>query len=284
MKRSLDESSASRAPESTKRIKPSTNNLTLGTLTADDLSIDVIRNANLTLDERLPDVAVRAADSYNPYSNYADPAESFEDPSSSSDVSSNTMADDSCSTISDSLDSDDGNDDDESDNDSDSSTSSSSSDSSSSDSGTDSSSDSDDSSSDIPSVSPIINLPLLKKPKIATSNPQGSHLLSRVLDLLPQMAAANAELEEDRAAGRLEEKNIESLEDEDGDAHIEMNLGLGVLEEQPPDSLLDGEELVSRDTKPNDNERSLQEQEVDIVGKLLRRPKSKPNIEEVNPT
>ncbi|KAI9787074.1 MAG: hypothetical protein M1835_002855 [Candelina submexicana] len=278
MKRSVDESSASRALESTKRLKPSTNNRTPGTLTADDLSIHVIKDANPTLDETPLDVAVRTADYYNPYSNYAEPAESSEDPNSSSDVSSNTMACDSYSTISDSLESDD-----ESDNESDSDSSTGSS-SSSSDSGTDSSSDNDDSSSDVPSVPPIINFLLLKKPKIATSNSRGSYLRSRVLDLLPQMAAANAKLEEDRAAGRLEEKNIESLEGEDGDAYIEMNLGLGVLEEQPPGSLLDGETLVTRDSRPNDNDESLQEQEVDVMGKLLGRPKSKPNIQEVNPT
>ncbi len=205
-KRHLDESSASTSPEPFKRRKSSRDNLTEGPSIAENPS------ANVHLHAAIDTVADCKA-----WSKSAEPAESSEDTSSSSDVSSGTRADDSCSTISDSL----GSSSIGSDSDSDSQIEDGSSEAN-SDSDSSSSSDSSDSDSEPPSTPPIINLPLLGKPQIATSSPPKSHLLSRISDFLPQLAAANAELDEDRAAGRLEDRNIENVDGEDGDAHIEM--------------------------------------------------------------
>ena len=53
-------------------------------------------------------------------------------------------------------------------------------------------------------------------------------LKARLASFLPQMAEANHELERDMAGQSMEVV-------EDGEAHIEMNLGLGVLEEKDDD-------------------------------------------------
>ncbi|KAF8539281.1 hypothetical protein BDD12DRAFT_805509 [Trichophaea hybrida] len=61
--------------------------------------------------------------------------------------------------------------------------------------------------------------------------PPSSDLLSRLNSFLPQLSTANASLEaEIAAAGNADTKNIEHVSD-DEEQYIEMNLGLGVLEE-----------------------------------------------------
>jgi hypothetical protein len=71
------------------------------------------------------------------------------------------------------------------------------------------------------------------------------------------MREANQALETERAEGRLEERNIEKL-DEEGGQYIEMDLGLGVLEEKR-----EGEENES------ESEDGGEGGEMDVLGRLM---------------
>ncbi|KAI9678613.1 MAG: hypothetical protein M1817_005670 [Caeruleum heppii] len=59
-------------------------------------------------------------------------------------------------------------------------------------------------------------------------------LSSRLSYFLPALAAANKVLDEDRVAGTLEQKRLETVTKDE--PYIEMNLGLGVLEEKQGES------------------------------------------------
>lgn len=73
----------------------------------------------------------------------------------------------------------------------------------------------------------IVTLPLPKKPKKPTIKAvevvgQEVDLGARLKRFLPQLAAANQELETYRAAGMLEERNLEVVDEEAGKEYIEM--------------------------------------------------------------
>ncbi|KAJ4362279.1 hypothetical protein N0V83_010372 [Neocucurbitaria cava] len=95
-------------------------------------------------------------------------------------------------------------------------------------------------------------------------------------DFLPQLKAANEELEAQRQAGTLK-----SLEAAGGDEeqYIEMDLGLGVLEAKDPNA--DDDTDSDSDSDMEDGEK-----EKDILGKLLGRDKAAEpaKIEEVHNT
>ncbi|GME28151.1 phosphotransferase-like [Neofusicoccum parvum] len=115
--------------------------------------------------------------------------------------------------------------------------------------------------------------------------PPKSTIGDRLKEFLPQLAAANEELERDRAAGTLAEKSLENVGDNE-ERYIEFNLGLGVLKEKDPNKMesdieseIDDDEM---DTDANgQNEQKNKEQ--DILAKLLRKknPTSGPVIQEV---
>ncbi|CAG5182946.1 uncharacterized protein ALTATR162_LOCUS10414 [Alternaria atra] len=85
-------------------------------------------------------------------------------------------------------------------------------------------------------------------------------------DFLPQLKAANEELEAQKKAGTL--KSLDSEEGhEEGEPYIEMDLGLGVLEEKDPNAKSD--EDSASDTEDGDNEK-------DVLGKLMGREKKDP--------
>lgn len=92
----------------------------------------------------------------------------------------------------------------------------------------------------------------------------GTSLRSRLKAFLPKMAEANRELEAERAAGTLEQRNIENMEDDEDDQYIEMNLGLGVLEEKDPNA-----SNLSSDSESDDEGGSEGKRERDIMGKLM---------------
>lgn len=99
-----------------------------------------------------------------------------------------------------------------------------------SDSGSSFSSDSDSDLSASDSEEEIVTIGGPKKPSIQPMNNADGHedLRARIAAFLPQMKEANSLLAS--ATGQY------SMEDvEDGEQHIEMNLGLGVLEEQRED-------------------------------------------------
>ncbi|KAI9683859.1 MAG: hypothetical protein M1829_004193 [Trizodia sp. TS-e1964] len=95
-----------------------------------------------------------------------------------------------------------------------------------------SSSCSSDSESSASSDPQIIKLGRPGRPTITPPLPSssGSQLLARIRAFMPQLQAANEELDGDRLAGRLQERELENVQD--GEEYIEMDLGLGVLEER----------------------------------------------------
>ncbi|KAF2659635.1 hypothetical protein K491DRAFT_564385, partial [Lophiostoma macrostomum CBS 122681] len=110
-----------------------------------------------------------------------------------------------------------------------------------------------------------------KKPKMKISQAElGSDLRPFLKDFLPQLKAANEELEAAKRAGTLKEKTIEDDGDEQdrgGRQYIEMDLGLGVLEEQHPDA--DGDSSSSE--SDSDEDRVDTQKPKDIMGKLMGR-------------
>jgi hypothetical protein len=107
-----------------------------------------------------------------------------------------------------------------------------------------SSSGSDDESSDGAEVEPastvkeeVTNVqPMNRKPKFDFAALRSkSSLMSKLPGFLAQMEAANRELEAEKAAGTIASRRLEIDDNEEGsktEQYIEMNLGLGVLEEK----------------------------------------------------
>jgi hypothetical protein len=82
--------------------------------------------------------------------------------------------------------------------------------------------------------------PMVRKPKFDFAALKSkSHLMAKLPNFLAEMDAANRELEAEKAAGTLGARRLE-IDDKDEDPkvgqYIEMNLGLGVLEEKTSDS------------------------------------------------
>lgn len=83
-------------------------------------------------------------------------------------------------------------------------------------------------------------------------------LAAKLNAFLPRMAAANAELESVKERGLLQERNIEQVDE--GERYIEMDLGLGVLEEKQDGassgSENDGDESEAGSTRSKSSIRS----------------------------
>ncbi|KAJ5091650.1 hypothetical protein NUU61_006520, partial [Penicillium alfredii] len=188
-------------------------------------------------------------------------------------------------------------------------TSSSGSSSSESESDSDSDSDQDD---DIhhadhgdPSSAPSIpHIPGRPKPRIRRIK-QDSGLLSRLSTFLPKMKDANESLQREIEAGRAGDVVMDSVgkegetedEDEDenendGKQYIEMNLGLGVLEEKRDneDGSSSGNDGGGADStqkpgsKQEEGNLSKAQNDSDVLGKLMGDTQSaadKPSIEEI---
>lgn len=120
-----------------------------------------------------------------------------------------------------------------------------------------------------------------------------SDLHQRLSTFLPNLAAANHELEVERVAGTLGERSIETVGAEDRN-YIEMDLGLGVLEEKGldaedtgssgEDESLGGDDTGTEEDNGKTRDGRLQDErgETDVLGKLLRRKKSKVDIQVVD--
>jgi len=130
----------------------------------------------------------------------------------------------------------------------------------------------------------ITNVRVGSKPTMKREDTAAS-LIQRLQHFIPEMKAANQELEKERAAGTLERRNIEKVEDEEGQ-HIEMNLGLGVLEEKDPDQESDDDNQSDGTFSDSENNGTVgRDQEEDVLSKLMGHKKSrrKPiHIEEVS--
>ena len=125
----------------------------------------------------------------------------------------------------------------------------------------------------------IITIGGPKKPHISPSHFQAGSddLRSRLSAFLPQLAEANEALQDGR--------EIHSMEDVEADEqHIEMNLGLGVLEEKDED----GDSSSSEDSSDVDNKfgqqgdlpassgtakRRREDRDLNVMGNLLGKPR-----------
>ncbi|KAL3480389.1 hypothetical protein BJX99DRAFT_254692 [Aspergillus californicus] len=124
----------------------------------------------------------------------------------------------------------------------------------------------------------IPSLPARRKPNIRKFQGDSS-LLSKISAFLPQMKSANEDLQREVDAGNV--KEIVQLDNEDEDQgdgqYIEMNLGLGVLEEQRSND----EQGSGEGNKPQHSEPS---EETDLLDKLMGKKASssdKPSIQEL---
>lgn len=105
------------------------------------------------------------------------------------------------------------------------------------------------------------------------------------------MKNANEVLEAERKEGRLDERNIENIGDVEGGGqegeYIEMNLGLGVLEQREEEFKNSRSEERDDESGDEQEERESDESEGrDLMGRLLNRngvvnPNSKALVREV---
>ncbi|KAL6703551.1 hypothetical protein ACN47E_009576 [Coniothyrium glycines] len=113
----------------------------------------------------------------------------------------------------------------------------------------------------------VVNLPANRgaKPSMKLDQEEmGPDIRSFLKDFLPQLKAANEELEAQKKAGTL--KSLDTTEETDeGAPYIEMDLGLGVLEAKDPNAI---------DSSGDDSDDT--EMETDRLGKLLGREKKDP--------
>ncbi len=93
------------------------------------------------------------------------------------------------------------------------------------------------------------------------------------------MQAANERLEQERAEGKLAQRDIENLGQTGGEGgYIEMNLGLGVLEEKKGGR----EDMAAEGEEGEEDEGGESTQgEGDVLGRLMgkRRERERPGIE-----
>ncbi|KAF2190214.1 hypothetical protein K469DRAFT_747428 [Zopfia rhizophila CBS 207.26] len=124
------------------------------------------------------------------------------------------------------------------------------------------------------------NKPVIKFPR----NESAAGLRLRLKGFLPQLAAANEQLEKERKAGTLKKREIEKDGEAEGE-YIEMNLGLGVLEHKnskAQDSETDG---GGETHDGNSDAEGRPAREKDIFGKLMGRDKKESvGIQEVDDT
>ncbi|KAH7067262.1 hypothetical protein BKA63DRAFT_570572 [Paraphoma chrysanthemicola] len=115
----------------------------------------------------------------------------------------------------------------------------------------------------------VVNVRIGKKPTMKLDKDElGPDIGSFLKEFLPQLKAANDELEAQRKAGTLDSKMIDAGEEEDAEQYIEMDLGLGVLEEKDPNA--DDDSSSDSDDTLDGNEK-----EKDVLGKLMGRTNRK---------
>ncbi|KAK4989150.1 hypothetical protein LTR50_003486 [Elasticomyces elasticus] len=138
----------------------------------------------------------------------------------------------------------------------------------------------------------IITISTAKKPVIKPIHETGE-LRAKLAAFLPQMAEANEVIERLRRAGDALGVGFEDPAEEDEGGYIEMNLGLGVLEEKDPDAGSGGEESGSWSSEEEVEGKELSAscgragfvgvKEVDVLGRLLgqRRNAARTQIQEI---
>lgn len=126
--------------------------------------------------------------------------------------------------------------------------------------------DSDDSADDTETNEDVVTIGGPAKPAIRKPKTDAFDLKSRLAAFLPQLAAANSELERLRAAGQFEGMSMEDVNEEEG-GYIEMDLGLGVLEEKKEGEESDEEE-EDADAEMMDEE-GRKQKEKDVLGRMM---------------
>lgn len=130
-----------------------------------------------------------------------------------------------------------------------------------------------------------VNLPANrgKKPVMKLRKKElGEDMRPWLKEFLPRLRAANEELEKERVTGTLKDKMIER---EDGEGqYIEMDLGLGVLEERDPNAQDSSESEGDSEEDDTDTQAQKSKKEKDILGKLMGRENKPVSIQEVNNT
>ncbi|KAF1921556.1 hypothetical protein BDU57DRAFT_439951 [Ampelomyces quisqualis] len=116
-----------------------------------------------------------------------------------------------------------------------------------------------------------------QKPKMTfDKSALGPDIRDFLKDFLPQLKAANDELEAKRRAGTLKSREIEMTDADDQEQCIEMDLGLGVLEEK---------DANAQHSSASDSDEDMQDgdAEKDVLGKLMgsARRKEPVSIQEV---
>ncbi|RAK97168.1 NOPCHAP1/New4 family protein [Aspergillus ibericus CBS 121593] len=132
----------------------------------------------------------------------------------------------------------------------------------------------------------IPRIPSIPKPRIhrIEKNPD---LLSRLSAFLPQMKTANERLEQEIAAGRAKDVRLDDLDDDEEGQYIEMNLGLGVLEEKRPDEESNNASEGKPEAKQNEHilpERPKAAKDSNVLDTLMGNAENsseKPTIEEI---
>ncbi|RMJ24676.1 hypothetical protein PHISP_04440 [Aspergillus sp. HF37] len=128
----------------------------------------------------------------------------------------------------------------------------------------------------------VPRLPAMQKPQIHRVDKQPG-LLARVSSFLPRMKDANDSLQRDIAAGRASDVMVDDVGDGHEGRYIEMNLGLGVLEEKHSD---DDDASSSGDEGDSDAAEQSQgsSRDSNVLGRLMGKESAstKPTIEEVN--
>ncbi|KAF2025137.1 hypothetical protein EK21DRAFT_77077 [Setomelanomma holmii] len=118
----------------------------------------------------------------------------------------------------------------------------------------------------------VVNLRFGKKPTMKLDKDElGPDIRTFLKDFLPQLKAANDELEAQRKAGTLDNKMIDKAEDHTSEQYIEMDLGLGVLEEKDPSA--DDDSVSDSDETMDGTQR-----EKDVLGKLMGRATAKDTV------
>ncbi|KAI9743157.1 MAG: hypothetical protein M1818_003452 [Claussenomyces sp. TS43310] len=126
--------------------------------------------------------------------------------------------------------------------------------------------------------SEIVKLSAGKKPNFSFEQFKSSPVLSMLPEFLARMGAANEELEVEKAAGNLDAHRLEIRENEGESSsgqYIEMNLGLGVLEEKNEIS----SSSSSEDTDSDGSGQGVMQKLLGVKG--ATDDATKPKIEEV---
>ncbi|PKX94153.1 NOPCHAP1/New4 family protein [Aspergillus novofumigatus IBT 16806] len=135
--------------------------------------------------------------------------------------------------------------------------------------------------------SSLPRIPAQQKPRIhrMTKEPD---LLSRLSAFLPKLKSANEDLQREIAAGRGKDLQLDEVENQEGQ-YIEMNLGLGVLEEKHADGSTSTDEEIGDGRESANDEDAAEldtklQKDSDILDKLMGKKKSsdqKPTIQEL---